>query len=270
MNITASKAFVKFSQQHPLCGSLQDEYDMFQYILVGKEANGIEISSPAKLAYSYMLKEFDIVNLHLIFKLGERCFAKGQVTAIRTDKATNEQVFQLSLIEEHAFDYLCNLTWRDDKQFYIEACVSSAPELLAQFCKEIKECILLKKGVAVYLKHLSAYFSRLIGYHHSKYPQFNLFFFDTALLALMKKIEKLNSLAEKLSQESPQTAFTNLISMKEIFELVESEVNLDVINLTFTKGDHLPYMIAIKELEEKLYWNYNTLIMLYEASKKYV
>jgi hypothetical protein len=62
------------------------------------------------------------------------------------------------------------------------------------FIDSLKECVLLKKGAAVYTKHLAAYFSRLLGYHNPKYPQFSKFFFNDIIQRLQEKNHKLSAL----------------------------------------------------------------------------
>lgn len=254
---------LKYLSSYFLCGSIQIEYDPFQYMITGVWEQGIEISSPSSLAFSYVLKELDLINLHVAFKWKNHFYSKGCVQQIRSDQERKDPIFQVGFVNEFfKSPVVINL---DMKESNLE--IFKDP--ISWIIQCVNECILLKKGVAVYLKHLNAYFSRVIGYHSKKYPRFSAFFFETALLILLKKIDQLQKLKETLSQTS-SSHFFEILNLQEIFEIVESEVNLDILNLAFKEVDQINLIVAIKELEEKLYWNYNQIVLISEAGRREV
>ncbi len=245
----------------PLCGTLRLDYESFSYFVVGRWDEGVEISSPAWLSRSHSLNEFDLVRLHLTLKQGDKFYTGGVVKEILTKEDSPERIYRLQFSQEPMFshEYYVSL---DEAAVPIFASDTDFSEL---FVENVKECILLKKGVLVYTKHLAVYFSRLIGYDNPKYSQFSRFFFDEIIQQLSEKIQKLTELHEGLLSNQGQVQFGVPLNFQIIHELVESELNLDVLNLTFKEGQHLPYILSIKQLEDKMFCCYNLLLMIYEA-----
>ena len=54
--------------------------------------------------------------------------------------------------------------------------------------------------------------------------------------------------------------------MEDLREIIESEIYIEIIKITFESDAALQYLLAIKELEKKLYYNYNTIVMIYIQS----
>lgn len=228
---------------------------------MGRWEGGVEISSPSWLSRSYPLKELDLVKLHLPFKVGSEFFTGGMVKEIRIKENSHERIYRLQFSQEpflpHEY-YVC----LDGDAVPVFA---SDTDFIDLFAENIKDCIQLKKGVLVYTKHLAAYFSRIIGFDNLNYPRFNNFFFDDIFNKLSEKIKILTEFYEKIIINKKSKNFEIPDNFQIIHELIESEVNIDLINLAFKGGEHLPYILSIKQLEAKMFYSYNLLLLIYES-----
>jgi tRNA U54 and U55 pseudouridine synthase Pus10 len=57
-----------------------------------------------------------------------------------------------------------------------------------------------------------------------------------------------------------------VIDLEELREIIESEIYVEIFNITFSDEHIKPYLNAIKKLENRLYSNYNMIVMLYADS----
>lgn len=245
----------------PFCGSLKLDYELFKYFIFGVSEQGIELTGEAGFWQHTLLKHYDVVNLHVAFKVGERFCSQAVVDDIECNTEKKQTIYKLSFLEQAIFKYPTYAYFENGTQLKLDH-EGSLRELLIE---SVRECTFLKKGVRVYIKHLIAYFSRTVGYSRENYPLFSRFFFDDILMRLQEKIEKLQMLEKQLiaNQQTGLSEFA--LDFGKLYDWIDSEVNLDLLNLAFQKGDHIAYVIAIKELEERLSWHYNTMLLVYEA-----
>jgi hypothetical protein len=237
----------------PCCGSIEPDYEAFQYFPVNVWQQGLDIISPSWLTHCYALKTFHIVNLHLACRMGHFTYTKGIVDS------TQDGVSRIRFIEAPQHTWPLSLITIAGMKPILQL----DQPLESLYRKLFKDCLLLKKGVAVYIKHLNAYFSRIMA-HNTNYADFDTFFFDEASKILQNKIARLQQIENELSSEKSTISAIEVADFLELHDLLESELNLEMFNLAFRQGDHLPYIISIKELEEKLYWNYNNMLLIYD------
>jgi hypothetical protein len=131
----------------------------------------------------------------------------------------------------------------------------------------LKDSALLKKGVLIYLNHLIPYFSRISGYPVEDYPRLRNF----VLMDIREKVKdhygKLEALAEVLRENIRTLAdIPRFVDLEELRAMVESEISTDLFHITFDSQRVVSYLAAIKELENKLYSNYNMVVMLHIKS----
>lgn len=146
----------------------------------------------------------------------------------------------------------------------------------------IKDCLILKQGIEVYLKHLIAYFSRIVSYSVKEYKNLKDIFFRDLMKQVQDKIIKLEIflqlMREKLTKKEEIPIY---IDLENIRELLQSEISLNLFQLMFTEESyqdirsHLTvdsttgfamYINAIKNLEKRLYVNYNQIVMIYSKA----
>jgi hypothetical protein len=126
---------------------------------------------------------------------------------------------------------------------------------------------LLKRGVSIYFKHLIPYFSRVTRYSTKDYPYLKDMLLSDIQKNITEHVDNLSEIFTKIqSSQNPYQNIANLIDLEYLRSLVESEISLDLLLITFESETAKQYLTAIKELENKLYANYNNLTMTYISS----
>jgi hypothetical protein len=69
--------------------------------------------------------------------------------------------------------------------------------------------------------------------------------------------------SECLAQEPPKDDAIGELDLEELREAMEPELYLDLFESALGVGDAKTYLVAIKESEKRLFYNYNTLVMLF-------
>ena len=98
----------------------------------------------------------------------------------------------------------------------------------------VKDAILLKRGVLIYLKHLVPYFSRVAEYPDEEYPLLRASLWDEVSEHITQNKLELEELQRKLLNECSSLAdIPLLLQLEELRAMVESEIffELFAINL---------------------------------------
>ncbi len=249
-----------FSEQPvlPLMGSLVGEYDIFGYLIYNLTDQQVEITSPPWLVNRCSLHVWDLINLHIAFKSGEQVFFQGKVENIKRNEDLKTNVYEVKFLNASGVrPHPVYIVLEDDR---IQVKVTEDLPLLDVLSQNVKSALLLKEGIFIYLKHMIPYFSRITGYDRKQYEQVEHLIFDDIQNKLKNNIQKLTTLYEKLSHK-PENIF-EILNLEDLREMLESEINFDLLNLTFQDLAHVSYMTAIKDLEEQLYWYYNKIVLL--------
>lgn len=241
----------------PFFATLKMEYDLFQYFFKEPHEDGITITIPNDLPYKSYLSEIDLVNLHVPIQTKRGISNWGRVEKIFQEEGGIS--YQLIFVESLDIQYPIVLDVFDSNSIRIQV----HKPLRKIFLQAIKDLSLLKQGIKVYLNHLEIYFCRVIGYDFEKYEQFRVFFFEDAV----KRIAVKSQWIERYYQECVNDPFKekkfNETDLNQLSHFVETDVNLDLINVAFSSTKHDRYLLAIKELEEIMLFNYNILVLVY-------
>ncbi len=145
----------------------------------------------------------------------------------------------------------------------------------------IKDSFLLKCGVKIYMTHLGAYFSRITDYSPKAYSNFKSLLFPDIEKKIKENVEQLRELHGKLLNNVEE--ILAIINLDELREVMESEINLTLFDIFFTesklaphsglkevikckdKGLYSLYLNSIKNLERRLYSNYNLIVLIYST-----
>lgn len=242
----------------PLMGSLVGEYDIFGYLIYNLTEQHVEITSPPWLVNRCSLHVWDLINLHIAFKSGEQLFSQGKVENIKWNEDLKTNVYEVTFLNAQPF--LPNAIYIALEGGRVQVELAEELPVLEALSQNVKSALLLKEGIFIYLKHMIPYFSRITGYDRKQYEQVEHFIFEDIQSKLKNNIQKLRELYEKLSHK-PENIFESL-NLEDLREMLESEINFDLLNLTFQDLAHVSYMTAIKDLEEQLYWYYNKIVLL--------
>lgn len=235
----------------PLIGSLHGEYELFQYLIQNASSDHVHIVIPNWVIGRFRLRTSDIVNLHSSFKLKDNYYSRGLVVS-------GQETYTIQLIDpkpqKKPFGF-----------FDINQSIYIFPEDLS-LIKLIKNMLMIKRGISVYVKHLIPYFSRITGIEKDDYSTLKRLLLNDIQTLLKRNMEFLNTLYHKLEESKDTANLLDTIQIEELHTCIQPEINLDILNLTFGDLAHLPYIVCIKELEEELYWNYNSVVISYAAS----
>lgn len=242
----------------PLLGSRDNDYLSFQYLPI-QISQGCKIAIPNWVVNRGQLRKSDIIDLHSTYCLASQFFNIAQISATYWDKELNADVYELELKDSSE---------RKSPLIYLidtEEIISTNPDLNDQLLLQqiLKDCMLLKKGVLIYLKHLIPYFSRISRFGKKEYAALKDLVWSDIQKQVEANIDYLVALHEK---SSDGTLSVEQLDLEEIRGKIESELYIELFRITFDVEAPLPYLVAIKDLEKQLYWNYNSAVLLY--SKK--
>lgn len=248
----------------PFLGCREDDHVSFQYIPLELSTNGYRIAVPRWVVSRERIQVNELITLNSPFRFQGRTFYQGRVIWTSWDEALVSHISGLILEQEMPLTYPVYFTVQDSaialnqKQFAaIDNCILEL----------FKDLFLLKRGVSIYFKHLIPYFSRITGYSTKDYPHLKDLLLSDIQNKMTEHIDELTVIFN--SMQSYHNIYQNiakLVDLEHLRNLVESEISLDLLLITFDSEAASQYLTAIKELENKLYANYNNLVMIYISS----
>ncbi len=248
----------------PFLGCREDDHVSFQYLPLDISTSGYKIAVPRWAVSRERLQVHELITLNSPFRFQGRTFYQGRVAWTTWDEALLSQISGLSLEQEMPPAYPVYFTVQDSLISFTPDQSAALDECILELFKDI---ILLKKGVSIYFKHLIPYFYRISGYSPKDYPHLKQMLLVDIQNNLAEHINKLTDLATKMrSTADLYHDIAKLLDLEHLREWVESEISLDLLLITLDSEAAGKYLIAIKELEKKLYANYNNLIMIYISS----
>jgi hypothetical protein len=245
----------------PFLGSREEDQVCFEYLPLDVSAHGFGIAIPRWLVNRERLQAGDLINLNVPFQLESKTFHQGQVVWTRWDEALQAQVSGLSLQKDMPPNYPLYFSLENSR--VITSQDVSLEDLLLRV---LKDSVLLKKGISIYFNHLIPYFSRITGYPSKDYPNLKDIFLNDIKNKIIQHKEKLDELYQLFKNSSNHKTIAWHLNLEDLRDLIESEIYIDVLNITFDSDTALQYLQAIKELENKLYYNYNNIVMIYIES----
>lgn len=264
--------------QFPILG-LRADGEPFQYLPVAISGNCLQIAIFnwfMSRAYLNIGDEVDLLTpcFSTVTSPGNNKFGKVVQT---TPDPTNHAV-EYKIIFDDDLPQLSIQEWASD--VFIKDINSPSHllyELLIQYVKDTK---LLKSGVAIYLKHFKAYFSRISPYSRKEYAEINKLLICDIELHVRQNEKKLEELYLNLETNLKRDEdIAVIVDLEQLREMVESELSLALLSHVFSGGKPdnqvglsissqaenpcIVYLTAIKSLERRLYINYNTIVLIY-------
>jgi len=246
----------------PFLATREADHQTFQYILVDTSKRGAGIALPRWVLARERLNKGDAVNLHMPFHLHGETFDAGTVAWIAWRDDLDAQTCGVNLLRPVPAYYPVRLSLEDGG---VEVDLSGFTSQVGLLARVIKDAYLLKKGVHIYLRHLVPYFSRIGGFAPEEYQALKTMFLDDVVARVdqhQKELDELQQIVAKL--DDSQTA--TILDLEGMRSMVESELYLELFRITFESDMVGQYLDAIKTLERRLYYNYNTCVMLYLRS----
>lgn len=256
----------------PLMGSRELDHVCFEYIPVAVGPLQIRFAIPPWVSNRETLAIGDVINFHIFLSVDDVTRNRGIVMRSEWDHALGSPVYVAEFQDAPEHRGSVYLTIKSSKEQSLSAAQLSlecpndcSPKDL--LCLILKDVVYLKRGVGVYLEHLFPYFSRISEYPRKEFRALKEMVLDQISVSISEKCVRLQAIYEK-SKSDPRSMQEILesINFEEFRSLVESEFPLEVIRKTFgTASDAprlrspLPYLLAIQDLEKRLYTNYNIL-----------
>lgn len=251
----------------PFLGTREIDHEPFQFLIIDISESGLKIAVPRWLVGRDILKQGELINTHIPFRLGAAEYKHGRVMWKKYDDTVPGDTYGIYMenrISPYDPVYISLETLKIDIDF------QEFDSLEDISIKLIKDMYLLKKGILVYLKHLLPYFTRITEYRGEEYKQLK----DIFLSDIIKRVGQNHETLFALYEETRKICcslnnISKSIDLEELRELVESEINIEILKSTFESRSILPYLNAIKLLEQKQYANYNMIVMLYLKELEY-
>ncbi len=248
----------------PFLGSRTADHAVFQYILQDVSATGLKIGLPRWLVSKISLKRGDGVDFHLPFRFDQRNFRQGRIVWVKPDSVSGGQECGVYLNEGAPPAYPVFISF-ETSEIAIDLQEFGSRRAILQLV--LKDVVLLKKGLQIYLKHLVPYLSRLTRVSTQDFDTLRAVFFDDLLQRIDASRVRLQALHEQaLTEMTTLEDIGRIIDLEELRMLTESEIYPELFDVTFESGPHTQYINAIKQLERKMYANHNTIVMLYIKS----
>ncbi|WP_035244349.1 hypothetical protein [Desulfonatronovibrio hydrogenovorans] len=245
----------------PFLGSREEDYQPFQYIIQDFSQNGVRIAIPAWVQSRERLYQDDQVNLHLPYKFKGQSRNQGQIAWEKWEDDLDSQICGIALNKSFPETYPVFIAL-DTREVVIDLARFSTPEKLLLLV--LKDCVLLKRGMLIYLNHLTAYFTRLTEFKREEYTLFRLNVINDIKLGLEKNLEYLNkTYLAAMAMGSDHEEILGRLDIDELRKSIESELYIDLFSSVLSLESANRYLRALKTLEKKSYNNYNTMVMLY-------
>ncbi len=245
----------------PFLGSRVEDLALFQYLLLDISLHGARILLPRWAIKRELLRKGDQIDFHLPFIFGGESFNKGKVVWSNLDDTVGGQVCGVRIDLRTPLYYPVYVSF-EDKSITVDLTDLQTSEDLVQ--KILKDTILLKKGILIYLKHIKPILARITGYETATLLQLHGMLFEDTQERVLKNIDQLNRFLNNIdvgvcSMHRIQQVF----DLEELREVMEPELEVAVWHFAFDQEVMHQYMSAIFSLEKKVFYNYNTLVMLY-------
>ncbi len=242
----------------PFLGSRAEDYQTFEYLLGDVSPSGVGLALPRWLTSRELLHKGQRVHLHLPFELGGKLLHSGVVTWARWDEEQEAQLAGVVLDAAAPALYPVFVSM-DTQQIAIDlAGFRGLEHILARV---LKDSVLLKRGMLVYLKHLTAYFSRVCDLGREEYALFREAIIDEVRQHVQAHLDILAGLLRQ-AEENGELALERL-DLDELRRAMDPELYIDMFSAALGNETVGLFLKAIKELERKLLSNYNTCVLLY-------
>jgi hypothetical protein len=131
----------------------------------------------------------------------------------------------------------------------------------------IKDSILLKRGVLIYLRHIGSLLQRMTDISAVDAKQLKEILFTDVQERVVLQISELKSVYQKsreaaCSIDSVEACF----NLEDLRATIEPNIDVAIWKSAFDQGNMIEYLKAISTIEKRLFYNYNTLVLLYVST----
>jgi hypothetical protein len=248
----------------PFLGSRRAPHGTFQYLLHAIDAAGATFAVPSWVVRREHFRAGDRVDFHFPFGTADGWHRhRAEVVEARWDAANSEQVCRALFRDRQPLHHPVAASVETGQvAFRNELGEPADPtELLTRI---LRDCLLQKRGVGVYFKHLVPLFSRITEFPTEDYGALR----QTVLEDVRQRIDaNIAALERWHAQAEAGTLTASTLSrdldLESLRAALEAEIESELFETTFNTPAIRPYTDAIRLLEDKVYLNYNTIVLLY-------
>ncbi|MBA2882217.1 hypothetical protein HNR65_002558 [Desulfosalsimonas propionicica] len=247
----------------PLLGSRQEDFQPFQYLVQDLSANGVRIAIPSWAQRREKLYRGDAVNLHLPYQLYGQSKNQGIVAWENWDPQMQIQSCGISLHRHFPETYPVYISLETREAVVNLSVVQSVANIL---CKVLKDAVLLKRGLLIYMEHLVAYLTRVSRFSKKEYADFRGLIIEDIQSGLKDNLRYLEALYQDALNAASEHEIFDRLDIDDIRKKMEPELYVDLFRSVLDSEIIQRYLVALKVLEKKGFNNYNTLVILYVNS----
>lgn len=242
----------------PLLGMRSDGSAFFQYLLHEVNLQKLHGSIPSWVVQKDRLEDGDVIRPNLPLNAEGHFLDEGVVQSSRWDGEEQAQHFELKLNPTDATGIAVFLHLEGGR-IYLRGSADAA-ELLSRL---LKDGFLLKRGIAIYLKHLYPFFSRSGEYPTEDYRLLRAEVLDDVRNRALKNAELLEELYNQIHSSADEPFLS--LDLEALRSWFEPEIQPELFRLTFGSQTVERYLSAILSLNQKSLLNYNTITLLYSS-----
>ena len=252
----------------PFLGSRFSDHATFEYLPIDISFHGVQIAIPKWVVNRELLKVGERIHLHLPFRYADRAYTEGTVQWARWDEDTQSQRYGIRM--ENPRDVFYPLYIHTDTQS-IRLDLGDHDSMEALMTTILKDAVLLKKGILIYLNHLVPFFSRISDRSKDDYDRLKAVLFEDIQRQVKAHLDILDGLYRQVKEErKPVHGILETIDFNQLREAVCSEIQAEVLKTALDTDAVHVYIDAIQTLEKKIYTNYNALVIFFVYSLQQV
>ena len=245
----------------PFIGNRANDYQPFQYLVQDISANGVRIAIPNWVVLRDVIYPGDHIQLQVPFEFQGQTHNSGVVVWQKWDESLDAQVCGISLHTRTPPVYPVRISLVS-KEIYVDLQDFESMESL--LVRVLSDSVLVKQGLSIYLRHLDAYFYRTSLVSRQEYQKFRELIFDEIFQWVLVNYNGLMAISTQVAKARDiDQAFSRLVNLEELRQLMQPEVYIELFARVLSLEVVDLYLKAIKTLEQKVYLNYNTVVMLY-------
>ncbi len=276
------------SFRFPFLGSREDG-ETFEYLLMEISQEKAQIAIFKWMVNSLNLNLEEKIELFIPDILTAVYSLRNNTPGIIISLAYNEEnqayFYEVSFIHKHILTLPETKTYEGFTQN-----IQTDSSLIEILMRLIKDCCILKQGINVYLKHFAPFFSRMVDYSKEDYSSLKKIVFEDTENRITLNEKSLNKIYYLLKFEiKNESDIAIIVNLEDLRENIESEISYDLFFVVFAEVDsskelltllkesryqdnlklqykYMNYLIAIKNLEKRLYSNYNKIVLTYAKS----
>ncbi len=209
----------------------------------------------------------------------------GKIQSIKEEEAAQE--FHYTVAFNDKFSAL--FKYSKPLEIFIQT-IQAKNHLIEVLFHLLKDSMILKQSLLVYLNHFAPYFSRILKHSPEEYQTLKDFIFTDVMKRVQENIKLLTILYGLLKDRiQVMDDISIYLNLEDLRETMESEISLDLFLIAFTSKAtgqdivnilnqpekyttdymnyrYIVYLLAIKNLEKRLYFNYNQIVLIYMKS----